>query len=114
MPRASSVMCAPPDFSRSAATCATRRFHERRGARMIFHTAPWVLPISQPPLEEGVVALDERGIIRGVGHRSDLRGQGQIVEHSGVLLPGLVNAHAHVELSHLGLIPGGDGLAPWI
>jgi cytosine/adenosine deaminase-related metal-dependent hydrolase len=32
-----------------------------------------------------------------------------------VLLPGFVNAHAHVELSHLaGRVAGGDGLVPWV
>jgi cytosine/adenosine deaminase-related metal-dependent hydrolase len=81
---------------------------------MIFHSAPWVVPISQPPIADGVVAVDERGVIRGVGRRSDLRGVGTHVAHTGVLLPALINAHTHVELSGMGRIPGGDGLAPWI
>jgi cytosine/adenosine deaminase-related metal-dependent hydrolase len=83
---------------------------------MIIHTAPWVLPISRPPIADGAVAVDERGVIRGLGRREDLRGGnfvvGRVIEHAGVLMPGLVNAHAHLELSDS--VPGGDGLAPWI
>jgi cytosine/adenosine deaminase-related metal-dependent hydrolase len=77
---------------------------------VIFHLAPWVL--AQPPIADGAVAVDERGVIRGVGSRAGVRGD--VVEHRGVLMPGLINAHAHVELSGLGTIRGGDGLAPWI
>jgi cytosine/adenosine deaminase-related metal-dependent hydrolase len=33
----------------------------------------------------------------------------------GVLLPGLVNAHCHLELSHLqGVAPFGEGFVPWV
>ncbi len=33
----------------------------------------------------------------------------------GLLIPGLINAHTHIELSHLaGLVPGGNGLVHWV
>ena len=32
---------------------------------------------------------------------------------AGVLVPGLVNAHTHLELSAVGLVPGG-GFVPWL
>jgi cytosine/adenosine deaminase-related metal-dependent hydrolase len=72
-----------------------------------------VVPVTSPPVRDGAVAVDERGVVHAVGPASELA-RGRVVEHRGVLMPGLVNAHAHVELSYLGLIPGGDGLVPWV
>jgi cytosine/adenosine deaminase-related metal-dependent hydrolase len=80
---------------------------------MRVHVAPWVVPVSGSPIRDGAVAVDERGVVQAVGRAVDLA-RGDERSHRGVLFPGVVNAHAHVELSHLGAIPGGDGLAPWI
>jgi cytosine/adenosine deaminase-related metal-dependent hydrolase len=75
-------------------------------------SAPWVLPIAGPPLREGAVELDG-DVVVSVGPRPPRPGipeeRGQ-----GALLPGLVNAHTHLELSALaGHCPGGAGLVGW-
>ncbi|MGE5126346.1 MAG: amidohydrolase family protein, partial [Betaproteobacteria bacterium] len=75
-----------------------------------------MLPISGPPLRCGRVAV-AGGRIAWVGRAGDageprapLRDLGP-----GVLLPGLVNAHCHLELSHLaGRVPFGGGFVAWI
>ena len=36
------------------------------------------------------------------------------VDCEGLLIPGLVNGHTHLELSDMGLVPGGQGLVAWI
>jgi cytosine/adenosine deaminase-related metal-dependent hydrolase len=61
------------------------------------------------------VALDGH-VILAVGARDDIeRRYGEAERLDAVLLPALVNAHTHLELSHLrGRVPGGEGLAPWI
>jgi cytosine/adenosine deaminase-related metal-dependent hydrolase len=81
---------------------------------VIVHAAPWVVPIASPPVRDGAVVLDGARVVT-CGRLDELRAFGPMVEHAGVLAPGFVNAHTHVELSHLAAqVPGGDGLAPWI
>jgi aminodeoxyfutalosine deaminase len=79
-------------------------------------TAAWVLPVAGPPIRNGRVVV-EAGRVTWVGGKGDpgepavpLRDLGR-----GVLLPGLVNAHCHLELSHAaGRVPFGGGFVPWI
>lgn len=78
--------------------------------------AGWLLPVSGGPVRDGAVAV-AGGRIAWVGPwRSPERPAGESVELGhGVLLPGLVNAHCHVELSHLaGAAPGAQGFSAWV
>lgn len=80
-------------------------------------SARWVIPIERPPLAGGAIALEDDGTIRAVGPRAEVRADfpGAPEEQAqGVLMPGLVNAHSHLELSALaGAVPGGQGVVPW-
>jgi cytosine/adenosine deaminase-related metal-dependent hydrolase len=80
-------------------------------------SARWVIPIERPPLPEGAVALDDDGTIRAVGPRDEVLSafpDAPEERAEGVLVPGLVNAHCHLELSALAhSIPGGAGLVTW-
>jgi cytosine/adenosine deaminase-related metal-dependent hydrolase len=68
-------------------------------------------------IRDGAVVL-ERGRVLDVGPAVDVmaRATGALVERvHGVLLPALVNAHAHVELSGLkGAAVSGAGFVPWL
>ncbi len=69
---------------------------------MDIYTAAHVLPVSSPPIDDGALAVEE-GRIVAVGRRSDvLRDRSGTVHPLGdaVLMPGLVNAHTHLELTH--------------
>src|SRR5690348_6799583 len=58
--------------------------------------ARWVLPITDPPIENGSVSV-EHGRITYVGSRRD---DGESIElGDALLMPGLVNAHCHLELT---------------
>ena len=64
---------------------------------MHLHAAPWVVPIAGPPIPDGGV-LVEGGRIVEVGPADELRGRAESVStYDGVLMPGLVNAHAHLQ-----------------
>ncbi len=80
---------------------------------MIRYRAAWVVPIAAPPLRDGWVDVDGDRIV-AVGsdrtlavHEEDL---GAVV-----LMPGLVNAHTHLELSYLRQqIPSSDAFVTWV
>jgi cytosine/adenosine deaminase-related metal-dependent hydrolase len=80
-------------------------------------SARWVVPVARPPIDEGAVALSDDGIVLAVGGRAEVRAEfPDAVEEraQGVLVPGLVNAHCHLELAgHAGGVPGGQGLFAW-
>jgi cytosine/adenosine deaminase-related metal-dependent hydrolase len=65
---------------------------------MIRYRARWVVPISSPPIADGVVAVDGNRIAfvgeANAGPTGDEHPLGDVV-----LLPGLVNAHCHLELT---------------
>src|SRR5712671_8178168 len=66
------------------------------------YSARWVLPIISPTIEGGAVAVEDSRIV-AVGPRQDLlaRFPESRLEDFGnaAILPGLVNAHSHLELT---------------
>jgi cytosine/adenosine deaminase-related metal-dependent hydrolase len=73
--------------------------------------ASWVVPIIGPPLRDGWVAV-EMGVVAGVGEG---RLPGATDLGNVAVLPALVNAHTHLELSYLaGTIPPAARFLDWI
>jgi cytosine/adenosine deaminase-related metal-dependent hydrolase len=70
--------------------------------RAVLYTADWVLPVTAPLIRNGAVLVGSDGTIAAVGP-ADTIDAGSDVERIGlgfsVLLPGLVNAHTHPELT---------------
>src|SRR5438270_8016138 len=64
---------------------------------MRYH-ARWVLPITQPPIENGTVAEND-GKISYVGPRANAPAGEDYHLGDSILLPGLVNTHTHLELT---------------
>jgi len=66
--------------------------------------ATWVFPVSEAPIRDGVVVVRD-GRIQAVGeaHTFSLEGRDDLVQLPAdvVLVPGLVNAHTHLDLTRL-------------
>ncbi len=78
---------------------------------MASFTADWVLPITGAPIGRGSITVQD-GRIAAVGERAvaDAVNLGR-----AAILPALVNAHTHLELSHLrGIIPPTERFIDWI
>jgi cytosine/adenosine deaminase-related metal-dependent hydrolase len=73
-----------------------------------------VMPMSGPPIEDGAVVLKGERIVR-VGKWKDVRGIGT-TEDLGevVLLPGLVNAHCHLDYTDIRIDRGRKSFTQWV
>lgn len=88
-----------------------------REARL--YAAEWVLPVSRPPLRDGLVAVEGTRIV-WVGPRRELPSRLAAAPvrafPRSLLLPGWVDAHSHLDLTGaLGRIPGtAERFADWL
>lgn len=86
-------------------------------AARLFH-ADHLLLGDAPPISDAAVVVDAAGVVRDVGRAEDVlpRHAGATISRvRGVMFPGLVNAHTHIELSVLrGRVPGGHGFVSWV
>ncbi len=76
-----------------------------------------VHPITAPPIEDGAVLVDAAGRIVGVGPHSDIPTppRAEALEYAdAILVPGLINCHTHLELTHLAGQNAEPEFAKWI
>ncbi len=76
-----------------------------------------VHPVTAPPIEDGAVLVDDRGTIAAVGPNLVVPtrpGARQLEFPDAHLLPGLVNTHTHLELTHLAGKNAEREFAAWI
>lgn len=81
---------------------------------MHIYAASYLLPINGSPVEGGAVVV-EKGLVRAVDKLAVLRKKFSAPVHEfpgAVLMPGLVNAHTHLELTHFPLWIKKCGLDP--
>lgn len=75
--------------------------------------ARWLLPIDRPPIDGGWIEIAADGRIAAIGHGRPSSASEDLGE--AALLPGLVNAHTHLELSWMaGLVPPAESMDAWI
>ncbi len=77
-------------------------------------SANYIFPVSSPPIENGVVIINDKGKILKIDKREN-HDPTTLRIHKGVIVPGFINTHCHLELSHMkGVAPTGTGLIPFI
>lgn len=81
-----------------------------------FFSATYIMPVTGKPIKDGVVEVANDGTIRGIyPPNSEAVARKSIRNHAGIITPGFVNTHCHLELSHLkGAIPQHTGLIPFL
>jgi cytosine/adenosine deaminase-related metal-dependent hydrolase len=79
--------------------------------------AGWLLPIEKPPIADGAVLIGWDGRIVAVGPDAQVPRPEGVLERrypGAAILPGLVNAHTHLELTDLGGQVEEDDFSAWI
>ena len=75
-----------------------------------------ICPVSSPPIPFGIIETDDEGTILSIRETGGRPAEEAGLEfYNGLIVPGFINAHCHLELSHLkGQIPAGTGLAGFL
>ena len=74
--------------------------------------AHYIYPINGDPVKYGVLTVDDNGTILELSQSNDnLQETASVEFYNGIIVPGFVNAHCHLELSHMkGFLPQGGGM----
>jgi cytosine/adenosine deaminase-related metal-dependent hydrolase len=77
-------------------------------------TADYIYPISSEPIKNGVITIDNEGLILNI--ESEIKNNNEEIEsHKGIICPGFVNTHCHLELAHMqSIIAKKTGMAGFI
>ena len=77
-------------------------------------SADIVFPVSSNHIKNGVITIDGNGKILKVDNREN-HDDSELEIHNGIIVPGFVNTHCHLELSHMkGVASTGTGLLPFL
>jgi len=78
-------------------------------------TADFIYTLESEPLNNAVVITDNEGKILTIEKLDNNNIGSEIERFNGVIVPGFINSHCHLELSHLHQqIPEGEGLVAFI
>jgi len=68
---------------------------------MIKISADYIFPITSTPIKNGILILETDGKIIDVLKPSEINTKDDIKKYAGILCPGFINTHSHIELSYL-------------
>ncbi len=84
---------------------------------MRIFTSDYIFPVVSDPIRDGYVMTDDEGYVLKMGAARELNPPAlSVAEYfPGAIVPGFVNAHCHIELSHLrGAFKKGSGMSGFI
>ncbi|MBN2662774.1 MAG: amidohydrolase family protein [Bacteroidales bacterium] len=78
--------------------------------------AHYIFPVTTKPLKNGIIIINDYGeIIEIIDTKGDLKETSSLEFYNGVIVPGFINTHCHLELSYLkGKIPMHTGHVEFI
>ena len=68
---------------------------------MRFLTADYLFPLNADPIKKGVLQISNIGEVIRVFRNREMIPIDKLEFFDGILCPGFINAHCHLELSHL-------------
>ena len=81
---------------------------------MTAYRAAWACPIEQPPIRDAIIEIDN-GVIASISSGSQFPAGNSRDLGNVVVMPGLVNAHTHLELAWLrGRVPPANSFTDWV
>lgn len=79
-------------------------------------SANYIFPVNGLPIKNGIIELDSNNtIVNVIDPAGEAKEYSSMEFHNGVIVPGFVNAHCHIELSHLkGRLDQNQGIAGFV
>ena len=69
---------------------------------MKYFSAQYIITNSGPPLKRAVITTEDDGTILSIEDTGgNLKEKHSVEFHNGIIIPGFVNCHCHLELSHM-------------
>ena len=81
-----------------------------------YFSANWIFPVSAPAIKNGVIVVNQDGEIKDILTESAAQKLDVMIKkYQGAIVPGFINTHCHLELSHMaGQIPEQTGLVEFV
>ncbi|MDG1146593.1 MAG: hypothetical protein P8N54_08875, partial [Flavobacteriales bacterium] len=77
--------------------------------------ASFIVPLNGEIVENGYLFIEQDGTLIHVTDQAPITSDFEVEVYEGILCPGFVNTHCHLELSHMkGLIPEATGLPEFV
>lgn len=64
-------------------------------------SADYIFPIASEPIKNGIISMEDDGTILEVSAPSSILPSKSDIHYEGIICPGFINTHCHLELSHM-------------